>query len=187
MNKYLIAGLGNIGEEYYHTRHNIGFMVLNKLADEYKAIFEFKKLGFITEIRVKGKVIYLLKPTTYMNLSGKSIRYWLKEKKVSNENLLVITDDVALDFAKVRTKPKGSSGGHNGLSNIEQLLETQQYARMRVGIGNDYPKGRQADYVLSQFNTKEMEEMPFLLDKCAKASVSFCLQGIQQTMNQFNG
>jgi len=187
MDKFLIAGLGNIGEEYYHTRHNIGFMVLNQLADKHKGIFEFKKLGFITEIRVKGKIIYLLKPSTYMNLSGKSIRYWLKEKKVQIENLLVITDDVALDFAKVRTKGKGSSGGHNGLSNIEQLLETQQYARMRIGIGNDYPKGKQVDYVLSQFNTKEMEEMPFLLNKCADASISFCLQGLQRTMNQFNG
>ena len=122
-----------------------------------------------------------------MNLSGKSVRYWLKEKKVPIENLLVITDDVAIDFARIRTKGKGSSGGHNGLGNIEQMLETQQYARMRIGVGNNYPKGRQADYVLSQFNAEEMKEMPFLLDKAAKATVSFCLQGLQRTMNQFNG
>lgn len=187
MNKFLIAGLGNIGEEYYHTRHNIGFMVLNHLAEEYKAVFELKKQGFVADIKVKGKTITLLKPTTYMNLSGKAIRYWLKEKKVPVENLLVITDDVAIDFAKLRTKKKGSSGGHNGLKNTEELLATQQYARMRVGIGNDYPKGRQVDFVLSRFNDKEMEEMPFLLDRASKGTISFCLEGVDRMMNQYNG
>jgi len=187
MSKYLIAGLGNVGEEYYHTRHNIGFMILNHIAQEKKAIFELKKQAFFAEYRLKGKTVYLIKPTTFMNLSGKAVRYWLKEKKVPLENLLVITDDLALDFARIRTKAKGSSGGQNGLKNIEELLQTQQYTRMKVGIGNDYPKGRQSDYVLSKFNSKEMEEIPFLLDKACKAVDSFCLEGVQSMMNKHNG
>ncbi len=187
MNKFLIAGLGNIGEEYYHTRHNIGFMVLNHLAAQQKSLFALKKLGFVTEFRAKGKQLTLLKPTTYMNLSGKAIRYWLKEKKVPIENLLVITDDVAIDFSKLRTKKKGSSGGHNGLKNIEELLLTQQYARMRVGVGSDYPKGKQVDFVLSKFYDTEMKEIPFLVDRASKAIMSFCLEGIDRMMNQYNG
>ncbi|MFK7901017.1 MAG: aminoacyl-tRNA hydrolase [Cyclobacteriaceae bacterium] len=187
MSKFLIVGLGNIGPEYHETRHNIGFMVIDELAATKDVSFEMKRYGFITEFRHKGKTIYLLKPNTFMNLSGKSIRYWLKEKKIPVENLLVITDDVALPFGKLRTKTKGSSGGHNGLTNTEYMLETQHYARMRFGIGNNYPKGSQAHYVLTPFTPEEQDKISPIVKKASEACISFCLEGVNRMMNRYNG
>lgn len=184
--KYLIAGLGNIGPEYHETRHNIGFMVVDALAKHHEASFSFEKLAYTCEFKQKGRIIYLIKPTTYMNLSGKAVNYWLQQYKVPVENMLVIVDDLALPFGNMRVRPSGSSAGHNGLKDIEAVLGTQQYARLRFGIGNNYPKGRQADYVLSKFNTAEMEEMPLLLQKAQDVVLSFCTAGITPTMNQYN-
>lgn len=184
--KYLIAGLGNIGSEYEKTRHNIGFMVLDKLASQENVKFELGKLGFISEIKHKGRTIHLLKPTTYMNLSGKAVNYWMQELKVPFENLLVITDDVALPFGQLRMRPSGSNGGHNGLGNIQEILNTVSYPRMRFGVGNDYPKGRQVDYVLGEFNSFEKSELPNYIDKSIEATLSFCTIGLERTMNTFN-
>lgn len=184
--KYLIAGLGNIGPEYHETRHNIGFMVVDALAKHHEASFSFERLAYTCEFKQKGRTIYLIKPTTYMNLSGKAVNYWLQQYKVPVENLLVIVDDLALPFGKMRLRPSGSSAGHNGLKDIEAVLGTQQYARLRFGIGNNYPKGRQTDYVLSKFNADEMAEMPILLQRAQDIVLSFCTVGITPTMNQYN-
>ncbi|WP_448518226.1 aminoacyl-tRNA hydrolase [Rhodoflexus sp.] len=184
--KYLIAGLGNIGSEYHETRHNIGFMVVDALAQQQNATFSFEKLAYTCELKYKGRSIYLIKPTTYMNLSGKAVNYWLQQYKIQPENLLVIVDDLALPFGKMRLRPSGSSAGHNGLKDIEAVLGTQNYARLRFGIGNNYPKGRQADYVLSKFNAEEMAEMPFALQRAQDVVLSFCTVGLAATMNQYN-
>lgn len=183
---YLIVGLGNIGPEYELTRHNIGFLILDRMADLEKVAFSQDRHSFMTEVRHKGRNITLVKPTTYMNLSGKAVQYWLGQLKVPKENLLVITDDVALPFGKIRIKPKGSSGGHNGLKNIEDLTGGQDYPRLRFGIGDSYPKGRQVDYVLSPFNKQEMEELVIFMDKSIEAVHSFCSIGLERTMNFFN-
>lgn len=184
--KYLIAGLGNIGPEYALTRHNIGFMVLDRLAAEHDFKFSFEKLAFVAEWKHKGRQIIFIKPTTYMNLSGKAIRYYLEQYKVPVENLLVVTDELQLDFGKLRVKPKGSSGGHNGLKNIEELLATSAYPRLRFGIGNNFPKGRQVEYVLKTFSPQEMNELPHFLDTAGDMVLSFCTLGIQSTMNNYN-
>jgi len=184
--KYLIAGLGNIGSEYHETRHNIGFMVVDALAKNHEAAFSIEKLAYTCEFKQKGRTIYLIKPTTYMNLSGKSVNHWLQQYKVTIENLLVVVDDLALPFGTMRLRPSGSSAGHNGLKDIEAVLGTQQYARLRFGIGNNYPKGRQVEYVLSKFNTDEMTEMPLLLQKAQDIVLSFCTVGITATMNRYN-
>ena len=184
--KFLIVGLGNIGAEYTNTRHNIGFMVLDSLANTKEAKFETKRYADISEIRHKGKSIYLIKPSTYMNLSGKAVNYWLQELKVSQENLLVITDDIALPFGKIRLRPKGSDGGHNGLKHINETLQSENYARMRIGVGNDFPKGFQAEYVLSPFDAAQEEKLPELLEESQKAVLSFCLEGISIAMNRHN-
>lgn len=184
--KYLIVGLGNPGPEYELTRHNIGFLILDRLADQSKASFSPGRYGDKSEIRFKGKQIHLVKPNTYMNLSGKAIAYWLQELKIPTENLMVILDDIALPFAKLRMKPKGSSAGHNGLNHIEETLGHQNYARLRFGIGNDYPKGRQADYVLSNFSKAELKLLPDAMDKASTMILSFCTAGIERTMNQYN-
>ncbi|PIY03692.1 MAG: aminoacyl-tRNA hydrolase, partial [Bacteroidetes bacterium CG_4_10_14_3_um_filter_31_20] len=157
--KYLIAGLGNIGSEYSDTRHNIGFMVLDALAKTSNAVFETNRLCFNVKIKHKGRTIILIKPTTYMNLSGKAIKYWLEKEKISQEKLLVVLDDIALPFGTVRIKPNGSNGGHNGLKSIDEMLGNNNYARMRFGVGNDFSKGRQADYVLSNFTTEEKKQL----------------------------
>lgn len=184
---YLIAGLGNIGPQYELTRHNIGFLVLDRLADLHKAPpFTLGRYGFVTSFSVKGKKVTLLKPNTYMNLSGKAVRYWLQEQKLTPNNLLVVTDDIALPFGKIRLKPKGSSGGHNGLENINLLLETTEYARLRWGVDNKFAKGRQADYVLSPFNKEEMNELLAKIDNACEAIVSYCSVGLELTMTQFN-
>ncbi|TRX49204.1 aminoacyl-tRNA hydrolase [Fulvivirga sp. M361] len=184
--KYLVAGLGNIGIEYELTRHNIGFLVLDRLADEHNTSFEHNRYADKADIKYKGRHIHLIKPTTFMNLSGKALNYWLKELKVPKENLLVIVDEIALPFGNLRMRAKGSSAGHNGLKNIEQLTGGQDYPRLKFGVGDDFPRGRQADYVLSNFTKHEFEELPFKMDKAIEMIFSFCTAGIERTMGQFN-
>jgi len=184
--KYLIAGLGNIGPEYAFTRHNAGFMVLDRLAAQHDFKFSFERLAFVAEWKHKGRQIYFIKPTTFMNLSGKSIRYYMDQYKIPTENVLVIVDELQLPFGTLRIKPKGSHGGHNGLKNIEELLATTEYPRLRFGIGNNFPRGRQVDYVLKPFSNEEMSELPIFLDKAGDMVLSFCTLGIQSTMNNYN-
>jgi len=184
--KYLIAGLGNIGPEYELTRHNIGFLVLDRIADNHKIDFTTQRLADKTELKFKGKQLHLIKPNTFMNLSGKAIAYWLQELKIPKENLLVIVDDLALPFGTLRMRTKGSSAGHNGLKNIELLLAGQEYARLRFGISNEFNKGQQVDYVLSNFTPKEFEELPSFMDKAEEMVKSFCTIGPERTMNFFN-
>jgi peptidyl-tRNA hydrolase, PTH1 family len=184
--KYLIAGLGNIGPEYELTRHNIGFLALDRLADNHKIDFTTQRLADKAELKFKGKQIHLIKPNTYMNLSGKAIAYWLQELKIPKENLLVIVDDLALPFGTLRMRTKGSAAGHNGLKNIEQLLGGQEYTRLRFGIGNEFQKGQQVDFVLSNFSQEELKELPSLMDKTEEMVKSFCTIGPERTMNFFN-
>lgn len=184
--KYLIAGLGNIGSEYHYTRHNIGFRVLDALAKASNIVFTDRRYGETSELKVKGKTLILLKPSTYMNLSGNAIRYWMQAEKIPVENLLVIVDDLALPFGSLRLKGKGSDAGHNGLKSIQSILGTQNYARLRFGIGNDFPKGGQVDYVLGQFDDEEEKALPERFEMCEDIIKSFCLAGLQNTMNQFN-
>ncbi len=184
--KYLIAGLGNIGPEYELTRHNVGFLILDRLADQKGSSFKVDKLGSISEVSHKGRTLHLIKPTTYMNLSGKAVNFWLQFHKIPKENLLVITDDIALPYGKIRLKPKGSAGGHNGLKNIEQLTGGQNYPRLRFGVGDDFYKGNQIDYVLSPFSQKELDELVLNMDRAIDAIFSFCTIGMERTMNHFN-
>ena len=184
--KYLIAGLGNIGPEYANTRHNIGFMVVDELAAKEGAKFSFEKLAFTSEIKHKGRTIHLIKPTTYMNLSGKAVNYWLQIHKVPVENLLVIIDDLALPFGKLRMRPQGSAAGHNGLKDIEQVLGHNNYARLRFGIGSNFPKGRQADYVLGEFNKDEAAGLHEPIAKACDMVMGFCTVGLAMTMNKYN-
>ncbi len=186
MKKYLIVGLGNIGLEYKNTRHNIGFKIVEKLAEQHEVSFSTQKLGDIAEIKHKGRTFLLLKPSTYMNLSGKAVRYWLEKEKIPLENLLVITDDLNLPFGTIRIKSKGSDGGHNGLKDIQAQLNTAVYARLRFGISADFAKGKQIDYVLGQWSEDEEKLLPERLEKCAEAILSFGLAGINNTMNTFN-
>ena len=184
--KYLIAGLGNPGPEYELTRHNIGFLILDRLADLEKTEFTTMRLADKAEFRFKGRQIHLIKPNTYMNLSGKAVAYWMNELKIPKENVLVIVDDLALPFGKLRMKPRGSSAGHNGLGNIETLLGNQDYPRLRFGIGNDFPKGKQSDFVLSNFNREEMDGLVPAMDKAIEMVKSFCTEGLERAMNRFN-
>jgi peptidyl-tRNA hydrolase, PTH1 family len=185
--KYLIAGLGNIGPEYELTRHNIGFLVLDQLADVHKTDFTTERLAMHGEIRHKGRSIHLIKPTTYMNLSGKAISYWLQELKIERENLLVVVDEIALPFATLRLRGKGSAAGHNGLKNIEEVLGGQNYARLRFGVGNNYAKGHQVDYVLSNFTKDEFNKLPEVITRANEIILSFCTAGLERTMSGFNG
>ena len=185
--KFLIAGLGNIGAEYELTRHNIGFLALDQLADQQKCAFTSARLTDKAEFKFKGRGVHLIKPSTYMNLSGKAISYWLQALKIPKENLLVIVDDVALPFGTLRMRTKGSSAGHNGLNNIEEILGDQAYARLRFGIGSDYNKGQQIDYVLSNFTQDEFNAMQPLLKKACDMILSFCTIGAEKTMSLFNG
>jgi len=184
--KFLIVGLGNIGPEYELTRHNIGFLTLDRIVDNHKISFSTERLADKAEVKHKGKQLYLIKPNTYMNLSGKAIAYWLQELKIPKENLLVIVDDLALPFGSLRMRTKGSAAGHNGLKNIELLLNGQDYPRLRFGIGSDFGKGQQIDHVLSNFNQEEFKELPTLMDKAAEMVYSFCITGAERTMNFFN-
>lgn len=184
--KYLIAGLGNIGPEYELTRHNVGFRVLDRLADLHKIDFSTTRLADKAELRYKGRHLHFIKPNTYMNLSGKAISYWLQELKIPKENLLVVVDDLALPFGTLRMRTKGSSAGHNGLKNIETLLGGEDYTRLRFGIGNEFGKGQQVDYVLSNFSKPELEALPTLMDKAGEMILSFCTMGPARTMSLFN-
>jgi PTH1 family peptidyl-tRNA hydrolase len=185
--KYLIAGLGNIGGEYELTRHNIGFLLLDQLADQQKADFAPARLADKAEFKFKGRSIHLIKPSTYMNLSGKAIAYWLQALNVPRENLLVVVDDLALPFGTLRMRTKGSAAGHNGLKNIEETLGDAAYSRLRFGIGSEYGKGQQVDYVLSNFTQEEFEALPPLMKKANEMVLSFCTIGAEKTMSLFNG
>lgn len=187
MKKFLIIGLGNIGAEYAETRHNVGFKVLDAFATSEKSTFESARLGDVTTIKIKGKTLICLKPSTYMNLSGKALKYWMDKEKVPLENILVITDDINLPFGTFRLKTKGSDGGHNGLKDIQNVLQNSKYNRLRFGVGADFGKGRQVDYVLGKWNDLENEQLTERLDKSSKLIRSFVLAGINITMNQFNG
>lgn len=184
--KYLIAGLGNIGPEYELTRHNIGFLVLDEMARQKNAPFDHVRHAFACPLKHKGKIVHLIKPTTYMNLSGKAVNYWLSGLKIPKENLLVITDDLALPYGKIRIKGKGSSGGHNGLKNIEELTGGQNYARLKFGVGNSFAKGKQTDYVLSPFSKAETDALAPNINRAAEAAFSFCTTGLDKTMNLYN-
>ena len=183
---FLIVGLGNIGAEYAHTRHNIGFRVLDALAKASNIFFEDRRYGAVAEMRLKNQRLVLLKPSTYMNLSGNAVRYWMKEKNIPLENVLVVVDDLALPFGALRLKPSGSEAGHNGLRHITQVLGTQQYARLRFGIGNDFPRGGQVDYVLGEFSDEDLKTMDARLDVACEAIKAYALSGIQFAMNHYN-
>lgn len=185
--KYLIVGLGNIGPEYQNTRHNIGFTILDAFAKASNVFFEENRYGSTCEVKIKGRTLLLLKPSTFMNLSGNAVRYWLQKEKIPEENLLVIVDDLALPFGTLRLKPQGSDAGHNGLKNIQQMLGHNNYARLRFGIGNQFQRGQQVDYVLGKWTDEQMNAMPERAEKCIEMIKSFCLAGVQLTMTQFNG
>lgn len=183
---FLIVGLGNIGSEYAQTRHNIGFRVLDALAKASNLVFENKRYGAVTTLKVKNQTLTLLKPSTYMNLSGNAVRYWMNEKKIPLENILVVVDDLSLPFGQLRMRPGGSEAGHNGLKHISSVLGTQQYARLRFGIGNDFPRGGQVDFVLGEFTDEDLKTMDERLELAGEMVKSFALSGIQFTMNHFN-
>ena len=185
--KYLIVGLGNIGDEYRDTRHNIGFKMLDAFAEASNIAFEDKRYGFVAHCRVKNAEIVLLKPSTYMNLSGNAVRYWLQQEKIPVENMLVLVDDLNLPFGSIRMRKQGSDGGHNGLGHIQQVLGTQNYARLRFGIGNEFTKGRQVNFVLGQWTEEEEKILPDRLKVVCNIIPSFCLQGMDRTMNLYNG
>ena len=185
MDKYLICGLGNPGAEYAGTRHNTGFMVLDAFAKASNIVFEDKRYGFVAETSLKGRKIILLKPTTFMNLSGNAVRYWLNKENIDQRRLLVVSDDVALPLGEFRLKGSGSNGGHNGLGHIQQLIG-QNYPRLRMGIGNEYPRGGQVDWVLGHYDEDDMQVLQPAIDTAVEIIKSFVLAGIDITMNQFN-
>lgn len=187
MKKFLVVGLGNIGKEYEETRHNIGFKILDRLAAIQEFTFETEKLGDIGLYKLKGRSVLCLKPSTYMNRSGKALKYWLEKEKIPLENLLVLTDDLNLPFGTIRFKTKGSDGGHNGLKDIQNVMQSNKYNRFRFGVGSDFAKGRQVDYVLGQWNEAEKEKLDERLENSCKAINSFVLAGVKNTMNEFNG
>jgi PTH1 family peptidyl-tRNA hydrolase len=184
--KYLIVGLGNIGDEYRDTRHNIGFNVLDALAKASNIVFTDGRYGATATLSIKGRTLILLKPSTYMNLSGNAVRYYMQKEKIALENVLVVVDDLALPFGTLRLKSKGSDAGHNGLKHIAATLGTENYARLRFGIGNDFPRGGQIDFVLGNFTQEDMKTMDERLETAGEIVKSFCLAGISLTMNQFN-
>jgi PTH1 family peptidyl-tRNA hydrolase len=184
--KYLIVGLGNIGPEYHETRHNIGFMAVDALAQSAGVFFSDNRYGATATVKVKGRTLILLKPATFMNLSGNAVRYWLQKENIPVENMLVIVDDLALPTGTLRLKPKGSDAGHNGLKNIQEILGSPNYNRLRFGIGNDFQKGAQVDYVLGRFSEEDQKILEPKLKQAEEIIKSFCLAGVQNTMNQFN-
>jgi PTH1 family peptidyl-tRNA hydrolase len=184
--KYLVTGLGNVGDEYHETRHNIGFMILDALASASRIVFAEKRYGMIAEYRYKGRTFVLLKPGTYVNLSGKAVNYWLQHAAVPEENLLVLADDLSLPFGTIRLRPRGGDGGHNGLSSIIEVLGHQDFARLRFGIGGEYPYGTQVDYVLGKWNTDEEKLLPERIGVCHEIIRNFGTIGIERTMNAFN-
>lgn len=183
---YLIVGLGNIGPTYQHTRHNIGFDILDDLAQDAGLTFTDRRYGAVADLKLKGHVLTLLKPSTFMNLSGLAVRYWMQAEKIPLEQLLVVVDDLALPFGALRLRPGGSDAGHNGLIHIQEILGTHQYARLRFGIGNDYPRGHQVDYVLAGWSPEQLETLPERITLAGEIIKAFCLTGIQRTMNTYN-
>lgn len=184
--KYLIVGLGNIGAEYQNTRHNIGFSILDALAESANLEFKEERYGAMTEYKFKGRIFILVKPNTYMNLSGKSVNYWLQREKIPVENMMVLVDDLALPFGTLRLRPKGSDAGHNGLKHINQTLGHQNYARLRFGIGAEFSKGQQVDYVLGKWSVEESEKLPELFKICINMIKGMSTIGIQKTMTAYN-
>lgn len=183
---YLVVGLGNIGPEYASTRHNMGFMVLDAWAQASNAVFETRRYGDVAVLSIKGRTVYLLKPSTYMNLSGNAVRYWLQKLPVTEQGLLVICDDLNLPFGSIRMRKKGSDGGHNGLKNINELLGTQEYARIRLGIGNDFQRGEQVDYVIGEMTPQEKEQMPKICERVIKGITDWIFVGADRAMNSLN-
>lgn len=183
---FLVVGLGNIGSEYANTRHNMGFMVLDAWTQASNAVFSTQRYGDIAEVSFKGHRITLLKPSTYMNLSGKAVRYWMQEKKIALENLLIVSDDLNLPFGSIRMRKNGSDGGHNGLKNINELLGTQEYARIRLGIGNDFSRGHQIDFVLGKLSPEELELMPKISEKVIEGVKAFTTIGVERAMSATN-
>ncbi|HET8735089.1 MAG TPA: aminoacyl-tRNA hydrolase [Pricia sp.] len=187
MKKFLIVGLGNIGEKYAETRHNVGFKILDALSIKEDFVFETAKLGDVGTFKIKGRSVLCLKPSTFMNLSGKAVKYWMEKEKIPLENVLVIADDINLPFGTIRLKTKGSDGGHNGLKDIQNVLQTTNYNRFRFGVGADFGHGRQVDYVLGEWNEDERNALPERFEKARGLIVSFVLAGVRITMNEFNG
>ena len=187
MKKFLIVGLGNIGSEYANTRHNIGFKILDYIANQEGISFQTVKLGEVAELKIKGRTILLLKPNTYMNLSGKAVKYWLEKENIEKENMLVITDDLNLSFGTIRIKTKGSDGGHNGLKNTQLLLNSTEYPRFRFGISDAFKKGQQVNYVLGEWDAEEKEKLKERLEISSEIVKSFALAGLNNTMNTYNG
>jgi PTH1 family peptidyl-tRNA hydrolase len=185
--KFLIVGLGNIGAEYVNTRHNIGFKIVDYIASKHDISFETAKLGAVAEFSIKGRKLIMLKPNTYMNLSGKAVQYWMQKENIAKENVLVITDDLNLSFGTIRIKAKGTDGGHNGLKNIQLLLNTSEYPRFRFGISDEFKKGQQVDYVLGEWNDEEKAKLTERYDVAKQIVESFALAGLNETMNSFNG
>ena len=185
--KFLIVGLGNIGNEYQDTRHNIGFTILDAFAKASNVFFAENRYGATCEVKLKGRTMVLLKPSTFMNLSGNALRYWMTKEKIDIENVLVVVDDIALPFGTLRLKPKGSDAGHNGLKNIQEILGHSNYARLRFGIGSEFSKGRQVEYVLGKWTAEQATAIPQRAEICIEIIRSFCLAGLELTMTQFNG
>ena len=186
MSKFLIAGLGNIGSEYAHTRHNIGFDVVDALVEKHGGHFTVERLAAVAELKWKGRILVCIKPTTYMNLSGKAVKYWMEKESVALEQLLVIVDDIALPLSRIRLRSSGSSAGHNGLRSIEETLLTDKYPRLRFGVGNNFPKGAQADFVLSRWTPEESPLVKRKVEKCVEVVENFITIGIERTMNEAN-
>jgi peptidyl-tRNA hydrolase, PTH1 family len=184
--KFLIAGLGNIGSEYATTRHNIGFMILDAFAEASNFSFKADRLASVAQVKHRGRILVLIKPSTYMNLSGKAVNYWLQQEKISKENLLIITDDIALPFGTIRIRAKGGDGGHNGLTSIIETLGTQDFARVRFGIGSDFAKGYQSEYVLGEWSDEQKKFLPERINKSIEIIKSFAAIGLQNTMNLYN-
>ena len=187
MKKFLIVGLGNIGSEYVNTRHNIGFKILDYFANQEGISFQTQKLGEVAEFKIKGRTAILLKPNTFMNLSGKAVKYWMEKENIEKENLLIITDDLNLSFGSIRIKAKGTDGGHNGLKNTQLLLNSSEYPRFRFGISDDFKKGKQVDYVLGEWSSEEKETLKERLSISSEIIKSFVLAGLNNTMNEYNG
>ena len=187
MKKFLIVGLGNIGADYINTRHNIGFKILDHFAKKESINFQTAKLGDVAEFKIKGRTLILLKPNTYMNLSGKAVKYWMEKENIEKENILIITDDLNLGFGTIRIKTKGSDGGHNGLKNIQSLLNTTEYPRFRFGISDQVKKGQQVNYVLGEWDEEEKAKLTERLEISSEIIQSFALAGLNNTMNEFNG
>lgn len=184
--KYLVVGLGNVGADYANTRHNIGFDIVDRLSNNFNGEFELAKFAYHSQVKIKGRTVHLLKPTTFMNLSGKTVRHWINKEKVKMSNVLIVTDDLNLPLGKMRLRSKGSNGGHNGLRSIEELIGSKEYPRLRFGVGDNFNKGRQVEHVLGYWNDEESIDVDLGVDKAVKAIESFVFRGLAPTMTEFN-